>query len=346
VCEAACPVNAIKLVFGSKKRGLELPKLDPAFQSNQPGVYIIGELSGMGLIKNAIKQGRDAAAHILAPGKGQPRRGVNGACDAIVVGAGPAGISATLGLLAAQLNVLLVEREAFGGTIMHYPRAKVVMTGPLDIPLYGQVRRRTMSKEELVAIWKDIFEKYKPPYAAEELVERLDRDPDGMWVVHTSQGPRRAANVILALGMRGAPAKLGVPGEQSAKVAYRLLEPDPFEGKHVLVVGGGNSAVETALSLDKFGKCRSVTISYRRDKFARCRAENRRLIEEAIDRERVCFMPNSQVSQVFEGGVELTVGGASTQIANDGLIVQIGGTPPTAILKSFGIELVTKFGER
>jgi thioredoxin reductase len=271
---------------------------------------------------------------------------VNGAYDAVIVGAGPAGISATLALLEAKLNVLLVEREAFGGTIMHYPRAKVVMTGPLHIPLYGQVRRRTMSKEELVAVWKDIFDKYKPPYAAEELVERLDRDADGMWVVHTSKGPRRAANVVLALGMRGAPAKLGVPGEENQKVAYRLLEPDPFAAKHVLVVGGGNSAVETALALSNFGKCQSVTISYRRDKFARCRAENRRRIEEAIDRQKVCFLPNSQVSQVFDGGVELSVSGSTTQIANDAVVVQIGGTPPTAILKSFGIDLVTKFGER
>lgn len=347
VCEAACPVGAIKLVYGSRTRGVELPKLDTSFQTTQPGIYIVGELSGMGLIRNAVKQGREAAAHIVAgPKGGRPLRGTGGAYDVIVVGAGPAGISTTLALIEAKLNVLLVEREAFGGTIMHYPRAKVVMTGTLDLPIYGPVRHRTMSKEQLVEVWQEIFQKVRPPMAMEELVERLDRDANGMWVVHTSRGAHRAANVVLALGMRGAPAKLGVPGEELSKVAYRLLEPDPFAGRHVLVVGGGNAAVESALALSDFGKCASVTISYRRDKFARCRAENRRRIEESIERAQVCFLPNSQVTQVFDGGVELEVQGARSQISNDSVVVQIGGTPPTAILKSFGVELVTKYGER
>jgi thioredoxin reductase len=271
---------------------------------------------------------------------------VNGALDALVVGAGPAGISTTLGLLEAKLNVLMVERELFGGTIMHYPRAKVVMTGALDLPMYGRVGASTMSKEELVAVWHDIYQKVRPPIVTEELVESLSRGADDMWTVHTTKGTHRAANVVLALGMRGAPAKLGVPGEESAKVAYRLLEPEPFAGKHVLVVGGGNAAVESALALSDFGKCASVSISYRRDKFARCRAENRRRIDEAIDGKKVCFLANTSVTEVFEGGVTLKADTGKRDFSNDALIVQIGGTPPTQILKSFGIELVTKHGER
>ena len=346
LCEVACPVNAIKLVYGTKSRGVELPRLDSHFQTTQPGVFIVGELSGMGLIRNAIRQGGEAAAYIVAGQDGVTRRGVNGALDALVVGAGPAGISTTLGLLEAKLNVLMVERELFGGTIMHYPRAKVVMTGALDLPMYGRVGASTMSKEELVAVWHDIYQKVRPPIVTEELVESLSRGADDMWTVHTTKGTHRAANVVLALGMRGAPAKLGVPGEESAKVAYRLLEPEPFAGKHVLVVGGGNAAVESALALSDFGKCASVSISYRRDKFARCRAENRRRIDEAIDGKKVCFLANTSVTEVFEGGVTLKADTGKRDFSNDALIVQIGGTPPTQILKSFGIELVTKHGER
>lgn len=346
ICEVACPVNAIKLVYGTKSRGVELPRLDGHFQTTQPGIYIVGELSGMGLIRNAVKQGREAAAHIVAGPEGRPRRGVNGAKDVLVIGAGPAGISATLGLLEAKLDVLMVERELFGGTIMHYPRAKVVMTGTLDMPLYGRFGGKTMSKEELVEVWQDIYRKVRPPLVTEELVESLSRGADDMWTVHTSKGQHRAANVVLALGMRGAPAKLGVPGEETAKVAYRLLEPEPFAGKHVLVVGGGNAAVESALALSDFGKCASVSISYRRDKFARCRAEVRRRIDEAIERQKVCFLANTSVTEVFDGGVTLKGEAGKRDFANDALIVQIGGTPPTAILKSFGIDLVTKYGER
>lgn len=348
-CEVACPVHAIKLVYGSKTRGVELPRIDPDFQTNREGIFIVGELGGMGLIRNAVTQGKQAAERIVRgmPERGlAPRRGVNGAFDAIIVGAGPAGIASTLSLMQAGLNVLLIEREAFGGTIMHYPRAKVVMTGALDIPLYGRVSHRTMSKEELVGVWTDIYHKVRPPLATEELVERLDLGTDGMWTVYTRTGARRAANVVLALGVRGAPAKLGVPGEDSKKVAYRLLEPEEFAGKHVMVVGGGNSAVESALALADAGRCKSVAISYRRDKFARCRAENRRRIDEAIQTQRVHFMPNSHVVEVEENAVKLRALEGDKSYANDAVIVQIGGTPPSSILKSFGIELVTKYGER
>lgn len=349
VCEVACPVEAITLVHGTKKRGVELPRLDPDFQTSRDGIYIVGELGGMGLIRNAVAQGKQAAARIArgsADGKSPIRRGTGGAYDAVVVGAGPAGIACALGLLEARLNVLLIEREAFGGTIMHYPRGKVVMSGTLDIPLYGRVPRRTMSKEELVAIWHEIQTRIRPPFVTEELVERLDQDPNGMWVVHTNRSEWRAANVVLALGVRGAPAKLGVPGEDRPKVAYRLLEPEEFAGKHVLVVGGGNSAVESAMALADAGGCASVAISYRRDKFARCRADNRRRIDELIAAGRVRALMGTTVRRVEERTAVLSDASGEQEIANDAVIVQIGGTPPSKILQSFGIEQVTKYGER
>jgi thioredoxin reductase (NADPH) len=335
-CEASCPVGAIQLVYGTKTRGLELPRIDRHFETNRKGVYIIGELGGMGLIRNAVSQGAQAAAHVIA-GNGQPdavlRRGVDGAHDAIVVGAGPAGISATLALMDAGLNVLLLDREQFGGTILHYPRAKVVMTGALDIPLYGTVKRRTMSKEDLTSLWGEIYERTKPPFKPGELVEALSLAGNGMWVVRSSRGEYRAANVILALGVRGSPMKLGVPGEELPKVAYRLLEPSEFDGKHVLVVGGGNSAVETALALSDHGRCASVTLSYRVR------------IEHAITQGKVNAELPTEIEQIAESSVALKTAEGSKQLPNDAVIVQIGGTPPSQLLKSFGIEIVTKYGE-
>ena len=345
-CEAACPVNAITLVYGTKTRGVELPRIDPNFQTNQPGVYVIGELGGMGLIRNAISQGRQAAEHVIAGSPEQPpRRGCNGALDALVVGAGPAGISATLALLDAGLSVLLIEREAFGGTIMHYPRAKVVMTGALDIPRYGKVNKRTMAKEDLVALWHEIRARTAPPLVTGELVEWLSLAADGMWVAHGSNGERRAANVLLALGVRGSPQKLGVPGEELPKVSYRLLEPSEFSGKHVLVVGGGNSAVESALALADAGGCASVAISYRRSQFARCRGSNRTRIAEAIASGRVRGLLETEVERVDHDRIELTTAAGPLTLLNDAVIVQIGGTAPSTLLKSFGIEVVTKYGE-
>jgi len=347
-CASACPVSAIRLVFGTKTRGVELPVLDRDFQTSQPGVYIAGELGGMGLIRNAVEQGRQAAEHIISgPPATGPRRGAPDALDVIVVGAGPAGISATLRLMQAGLRVLLLDREGFGGTILHYPRAKVVMTGVLDIPAYGKIGARQLSKEQLLELWRDIQARHAPPFVTGELVTRLDRRADGMWGVVTDRAVRYASNVVLALGGRGSPQKLGVPGEDGAKVVYRLLEPREFEGRHVLVVGGGNSAVESALSLADAGGCASVSISYRRSEFARCRAENRRRIDVCIGQGRVRALFGTEVTDIAERGVTLRdAGGRLASLANDSVIVQIGGTPPARLLQGLGIALTVKHGER
>jgi thioredoxin reductase (NADPH) len=340
-CLPACPVDAIKLVFGTAQRGVELPMVDPHFQTTRAGVYVIGELGGMGLIRNAVRQGRQAADHAASG----TRRGKGDAYDAAVVGGGPAGISATLRLMEAGRNVILLERDTLGSTILHYPRAKVVMTGALEFPLIGTVRRRKMSKEELVELWTSIIEKSKLPLKTGVMVEGVALDPDGMWRLETSAGPVRAANVMLGLGRRGTPRKLGVPGEEQSKVHYTLVEPDPFKGKHVLVVGGGNSAVENALALADFNGCTSISISYRRNAFARCRAENRRRIDEAIQAGKVHQLMPSEVKCINETDVVLTAENRELRIPNDSVIVQIGGTAPSELLQKFGIEVITKRGE-
>jgi thioredoxin reductase (NADPH) len=341
-CLPACPVDAIKLVFGTAERGVELPLVDPNFQTAREGVYVIGELGGMGLIRNAVRQGKQAADHVA---RGS-RRGKGDAYDAVVVGAGPAGISATLRLVEAHRRVMLLERDMLGSTVVHYPRAKVVMTGALEFaPPVGTVSRRKMSKEELVELWQSIGDKAKLPLKTGVMVEGVAADPDGMWRLDTSEGAIRTANVLLALGRRGTPRKLGVPGEEQAKVHYALVEPDPFKGKHVLVVGGGNSAVENALALADFNGCASVAISYRRNAFARCRAENRRRIDELIGAGKVRPLMPSEVVTIGQRDVVLKTDSQQLTIPNDDVIVQIGGTAPSELLHKFGIEVVTKRGE-
>jgi thioredoxin reductase/NAD-dependent dihydropyrimidine dehydrogenase PreA subunit len=341
-CVDACPVDAVQVVFGTATKGVELPQIDQNFQTTRPGVYVIGELGGMGLIRNAVSQGKQAAEHVI---KSSPRRAVGDAYDVAIVGAGPAGISATLRLLEANLKVILLEREAFGGTIMHYPRAKVVMTGALDFALVGKVRAKKMSKEELVELWERIMREVKLPVQVGTLVEGVEGDTDGMYRLVTNKGPIRAANVMLGLGRRGSPRKLEVPGEETPKVHYRLLEPREFAGRHVLVVGGGNSAVESALSLSDAHCCASVTISYRKNAFARCRAENRRRIDEAIQMGAVQALMPSEITRIDDNAVILKSDGQEIKLQNDSVIVQIGGTAPAELLQKFGVEVVKKFGE-
>ncbi len=341
LCADACPLDAIALVYGSESIGVSLPQIDDALQTNVRGLFICGEASGMGLIRNAVAHGRTAAAHIAA----SPRRGGGEVKDVVVVGAGPAGIAATLALMEAGLDVTMLDRERLGGTILHYPRAKLVMTGTLDLPLYGAVRSSTMSKEQLVELWEDIDTKVGLPLRSGETVDEVVREEDGSFAVHSTSGWTRAANVILALGRRGSPRKLGVPGEERGKVAYLLLEPEEFAGRHTLVVGGGNSAVECAIALADAGVCASVGISYRRGEFARCRGENRERIAALIAEGKVQPHLKTQVSTIGERDVTLRHDdGREETVANDAVIVQVGGTPPSALLERFGVRMVEKRG--
>ncbi len=341
-CATACPVQAIELVFGTAKRGVELRELDETFETSQEGVYVVGELGGMGLIRNAIRQGTEVGEYIAAA----KRRG-DGAdmLDAVVVGSGPAGISATLSLMQEGLSVTLLEGDSYGGTISHYPRAKVVMTGPLEIPGMPKVKKRTMSKEELLELWETIRSSKEIALETGQEVVGLEQTGAG-WRVITKVGEYSAANVVLALGRRGSPRKLGIPGEELQKVCYRLLEPDPFAQKHVLIVGGGNSAAECAIALAEFQGCASVGISYRRGEFARLRAQVRQSLLEFIESGAIQSHLQTQVTGIDPNSVTLSHSdGQSQQLQNDAVVVQIGGTPPSALLDKLGIATVEKRGE-
>ena len=342
-CMSACPVGAIKLVFGTARRGFELPAVSPQFETSQPGIYVVGELGGMGLIRNATEQGRQAAAYLAA----SERRGDGGQiADAIVIGAGPSGIAATLGLIDAGLRVKLIEQGELGGTARHYPRAKVVMTGSLELPRFGTVKKKTMTKEELIELWEEIHRTVGLPLETGIKVVAIEPDGDA-WRVRGENGwEGRAANVVLALGRRGTPRPLDVPGEQLPKVSYRLIETAPFRGQRVLVVGGGNAAAECALALADSGECDEVALSYRRTELARLRAGVRDRLDIAFASGKVRAMLGTQVVKIDKRTVDLEHGdGSVKRIPNDGLIVQIGGQPPSELLKSAGIQIVEKFGE-
>jgi len=340
-CMQACPVGAIKLVFGTATRGVELPMLTPHFETSRAGIYIIGELTGMGLIRNATMQGRQVAATIAKAG----RRGSAGDVDVLVVGAGPAGISAALGCMAHGFSVKVLEQSVYGGTIAHYPRAKIVMTGTLELPGYGTVRRKTMAKEELLELWQDIRARGQLDVQEGVRVESIARDGAGWRVAGAGGFSERAPTVILALGRRGAPRTLGIPGEELSKVVYRLLEPEPFAGKRVMVVGGGNAAADCAIALAESKLCESVSLSYRRPQLARLRGSVRARLETLMGEARVVPYLGTELVSISADHVELKIGDQQKRLDNDHVIVQIGGTSPSELLKTIGIELVEKRGE-
>jgi thioredoxin reductase/NAD-dependent dihydropyrimidine dehydrogenase PreA subunit len=346
LCERSCPMEAIQLVFGTEKRGVELPRIRRNFETNVPGIYIVGELGGMGLIGNAFEQGRQCIEGIMAEKRAAPA----GMHDAVIVGCGPAGLSAALTALHHGLKVVTIEKEDLGGTVRHYPRKKLVMTRALKVPGYGTLPFREVRKEELVETWEEIVERAGLEVRTGETVQAIDKDGGG-FVVRSDRGEHRALRVILAIGRRGVPRKLGVPGEESAKVVYALREPEAFQGDRILVVGGGDSAVEAALALaDQPGN--EVTLSYRRDRLSRIKPANHQRFEAAVADGRVRPLWGTEVLGIESDSVTMAqVGEAGNgdgseprTVPNDRVFVFIGGELPTRFLKECGVEIDVKFG--
>ena len=246
-CFHACPVQAITLFIGTEKRGVELPHVDQTFETNVPGVYIAGEMGGMGLIKNSVEQGRQAVENLTR----KIDKNIVAQYDLIIVGAGPAGISASLTAKKNKLNALTLEQDTLGGTVFTFPRSKIVMTSAMDLSLHGKVKLYETSKHELLNLWTEVLSKNEINLHENSKVESVT-PVDKYFVVKTLTGEEfTSRKVLLAIGRRGSPRKLKVPGEDSTKVTYRLLEPELVKDKNIVVVGGGDSAIESALLLSE-----------------------------------------------------------------------------------------------
>lgn len=337
-CFHACPVEAISLVIGTEKRGVDLPHVSEDYETNMPGIYIAGELGGMGLIKNSVEQGRSAIENIIKKGIKKDKTTI----DVIIVGAGPAGIAASLMSKKHQLNFLTLEQDTLGGTVFTFPRSKIVMTAPMDLPLYGKVKLYDTSKQELLDVWNDALTKNNISIKEKTKVESIVPE-NGVFKVTTLKGEEfLTKNVLLAIGRRGTPRKLGVSGEMTEKVAYRLLEPELIENKEIIVVGGGDSAVESALLL---ADQNNVVLSYRKDKFSRIKPKNREKILSAIDNGRLKVMYNTNVTNIDKAFVQINDNdGKEIQLKNDLVYIFAGGELPTQFLQKAGVKITKRFG--
>ncbi|MCC6631779.1 MAG: NAD(P)-binding domain-containing protein [Gammaproteobacteria bacterium] len=339
-CRSACPVGAISLVFGSEKRGVDIPTVSPDFESSVPGIFIAGELGGMGLIRNALEQGRRAVEHIS---ERIVKNSDPSVLDLIIVGAGPAGFSASLMAMSKHMKFVTLEQDSLGGAVFQYPRGKVVMTAPAELPMVGKVKFRSTSKEELLAFWQEVERMTGVQIRYKERVENIVRTPAGFFV-RTSKGELRAQHVLLAIGRRGTPRKLGVEGEGLPKVVYRLIDAEQYRGKRVLVVGGGDSALEAATSIADVPETQ-VTLSYRGDGFSRAKAKNRDRLQQATASGRLRQLLKSNVLRIEPDAVVMDCGGGNQErLPNDAVIVSAGGVLPTAFLETIGINVETKHG--
>ncbi len=344
-CKTACPFDAIELVFGTEKRGVDIPQVNPDFQTNVPGIFIAGELGGMGLIRNAVKQGVEAVDSICKlDGVGKSNGDV---IDLVIVGAGPAGIAASLAAKDKKLNFVTLEQDSIGGTVSHYPRGKIVMTAPAVLPIVGKMQFKETTKEALMEFWQGVIEKATLKISDRERVESVEAenlaDQSSGFHVKTGTGEYHTRAILLAIGRRGTPRKLGVPGEELPKVVYRLIDPAQYRNQHVLVVGGGDSALEAAVSISE-EEGTTVAISYRSEAFSRAKEKNRIKIADAEKAGRLRVLMKSNVKHIEPNKVVIKTDDDEVCIDNDAIIVCAGGILPTPFLKSIGITIDTKFG--
>jgi len=336
-CFHACPVEAITLKIGTEKRGVDLPHVNQNFETNVQGMFIAGELGGMGLIKNSVEQGKQAIDNINSA----IDKSHNAQYDIIIIGAGPAGISASLQAKKNGLNAIVLEQDSLGGTVYNFPRAKIIMTSPMDLPCYGKIKLFQTSKSELLSLWKEVIEKNNIVVREHFKVDSIGKK-DEQFVVSNSSGETFSANkVLLAIGRRGSPRKLGVEGEGMEKVAYKLLEPELISGKNILVIGGGDSAIESALLLAEDNK---VNLSYRSDKFNRLKPKNAENILQAIEKGKIIVLFESNVTNIILDKVEIRVKDGNTlSLDNDLVYIFAGGELPTQFLEKSGIKISKRF---
>jgi len=340
-CFHACPTQAITLMIGTEKRGVELPHVNQNFETNVEGIFIAGELGGMGLIKNAVEQGRQAVENIVKGG----RKHHDAMYDLVIIGAGPAGVSASLTAKKHKLNFLTLEQDTLGGTVFSFPRSKIVMTSPMELPLYGKLKLYETSKPELLELWKDVLKKNEIQVKENAKVESIVPE-QGHFKIETLAGDSfTAKQVLLAIGRRGTPRKLGIPGEELEKVTYRLLEAENIADKDIVVVGGGDSAIESALLLAVQNR---VILSYRNENFSRIKPKNQEKISAAIANGSVDVRFNTNILEISKDAVVIgSVGNPDEKqsVRNDLVFIFAGGELPTQFLMKVGITITKKFGE-
>ena len=342
LCADACPVGAITMVMASPSMSADMPFLTPEHETSVKNMFIVGELTGLALIKNAVNQGRDCIDTIFnrIASLGTEKHGPD-VYDALIVGAGPAGISASLRAIEHKLNYITLERDEIGGTVAKYPRQKLVMTSPVEFPMYGKFKKTELSKENLLAFWDMVLNRSDFNVVTGTKVEDIQKGADGIFTVVTATNEYRTRAVILALGKTGTPRKLGVKGEELPKVMYRLIEADHYINKRILIVGGGDSAVEAAMGL-AHQSGNQVTLSYRQAQFSRIKERNSQRIQEAMRSGKIKVLFNSAPVEFTPESVIIDVADTQQTIPNDYVWIFAGGSPPNDFLKKIGVQ----FGDR
>jgi len=338
-CAKACPVQAIEIALGDLRGRADVPWMSDRRETSVPGIFVAGELGGLALIRNAVRQGKETVQTIareLAASDRSGRRDPE-VLDVAVIGAGPAGLAAALTAVESGLRYAVFEQQLdLGGTIYNFPRRKLTHTEEVTLPLYGPLRKEEYSKEELLELFRGLLEKHRLQVLFGQKVLQVIPE-GGLFHILTVSGAWRARRVLLALGRRGTPRKLGVPGEELAKVMYQVRDAEEYRGRKILCVGGGDSAVEAAMGLARQAG-NQITLSYRGDSFNRVKAKNLQTLDKLVRRGKIRPLLGTEVLEIDRDQVRLRTAEGEVTLANDEVFVLIGGEPPFPFLRSIGVR--------
>ncbi len=342
-CMFACPTEALVMFpEGATPPPLKIPEIDENFQTAVPGQYLIGEVAGKPLVKNAANLGRAVVEHMLSTGMYPGALGGGpDTVDVAIIGSGPGGLSAALTCIQKGLSYVVLDKEQMiASTIARYPKGKLVMAEPYDTENLSLLPVFDSSKEQLIPIWKELIERVRLQVKLGESVETVQRSSQG-FEIRTTVATYHAQRVVLSIGTRGKPRTLQVPGENLPKVFSLLEDPDEWQGRSVLVVGGGDSACEAALALADAGA--KVTISYRGRGFNRAQPKNKQSIERYAAEGRIKAKLGSQVLQFDPDSVTIALAdGTQKRYPNEAAFVLIGADPPVAWLEKVGVRFVER----
>ncbi len=354
-CEAECPTGAITVALTDTATRRDIPAVSESLEAvGTPNLFLAGEVTARALIRNAILQGTAVAAEVArraksldgrVPGEGapSPESGSDGdVLDLVVVGAGPAGLACSLEAQRLGLRFVTLDQEStVGGTVARYPRRKLILTQSVELPQGGRLDRESYTKEELMEMWTGVARERDLPLRTGQSVTAIQRDARGRFLVRTATEAWPAKHVCLALGRRGTPRKLEVPGEDLPKVSYAMIDANAYQGRRVLVVGGGETAGEATLALaEQPGN--EVTLSYRKDTFFRLRERTEERLRELVAAGRVRVILSSRVLAIREESVDIAITESGVESAwslpNDEVFVMAGGIPPFALLEQSGVS--------
>jgi len=336
-CQEACPVGAIAVGLGDLRSRPDIPLTDEWNETGVPGLFLAGEVGGLALVKNAVAQAVRTIERIERLRSQRRWEGADGVWDVAIAGAGPAGLSAAAAAESRRLRHVLIEQEtSLGGTIFHYPRRKLVLVQPVELPLMGTLREGEYSKEQLLEILLEQSRRARARIRYGEKV--LDVTSDGtLFSLRTPAGVYRSRFVVLALGRRGTPRKLGVAGEHLPKVMYQLVDAESYSGQRILVVGGGDSAAEAAIGLS-LQRGNEVALSYRREQLVRLKRRNLERLSKSFEEGRIEPLLPTEVVEILPDRVRLRGRGSTLERPNDYVFVFAGGEPPFGFLRQIGVR--------